>query len=118
MGRLRVRTVSNRLPQIVERFPQAADKAVDDTARALEKAIEANAWRDYGTVISTTLAETQATHHAEVKVGVKRGRGFYATFLEFGTSKMGARPVVQPAAHAHEPILAANMASEIRDVCQ
>jgi HK97 gp10 family phage protein len=107
--------VSNRLPDIIERLPRAADKAVDDTARHIEQTIEANAWRDTGVVISTTKTEAAGTLHAEVQVGVKRGRGFYATFLEFGTSKMAARPVVQPAAHAAEPVFAQNMQNEIED---
>jgi HK97 gp10 family phage protein len=115
----RVRVVRNDLPRIIRELPQAVDKGVDDTADAIAAQIEATAWRDHGTVVSTTKSVTDGPlSHSEVKVGVKRGRGFYATFLEFGTSKLTAKPVVQPAAHMHEPTLVANVTEEVGRVCR
>lgn len=115
MGRVRV--VYNRLPQVIQALPREVDKAVDDTARSLEAMIEANAWKDTGEVIQTTKSETGGTMRATVGVGVLRGRGFYALFLEDGTSKMAARPVVRPAAHLHEPVLAVETATAVRRAC-
>lgn len=111
---IRVRVLRNNLPRIIRELPEAADRAVDETARSIERMIEANAWRDTGVVISTTVARTEGVPgHAEVWVGEVSGRGFYVKFLEFGTTKMVARPVVGPAGHMHEPVLITNMSREI-----
>lgn len=116
MGRVRV--VSNRLPQVIRDLPVQVDQAVDDTARSLETMIEANAWKDTGEVITTTRSETGGSMRSTVGVGFLRGSGFYALFLERGTSKMAARPVVVPAAHLHEPVLTVEVATGVRRACQ
>lgn len=112
---IRVRVIRNDLPRIVREMPVAVDGAVDDTANAIADTIRATAWRDTGVVISTTVGKTEGRPmHSEVGVGQVGGRGFYVKFLEFGTTKMGARPRVQPAAHAAEPLLAVNVSTAIR----
>lgn len=115
MGRVRV--VRNDLPRIIRELPEAVDRAVDLTAESLERTIEATAWRDTGVVISTTRVKAAGRPmHAEVWVGVVNGPGFYVRFLEFGTSKMAARPRVVPAAHAHELVLVDMTTRQIRQV--
>lgn len=117
MGRVRV--IRNDLPRIIRRLPQAADEAVDDTAVALERSIEGSMWHDTGVALRTTRSKTQGRlMHSEVGVGVVNGPGFYVRYHEYGTTKLAARPVVRPAAHAHEPVLSANMQRKIREACR
>lgn len=112
---VRVRVIRNDLPRIIREMPTEVDKAVDETAEHIATTIRATAWRDTGVVISTTVGKTQGRlMHSEVGVGQVGGRGFYVKFLEFGTTKMRARPRVQPAAHAAEPLLAVNVTTAIR----
>lgn len=112
---MRVRVIRNDLPRIIAGLEGAADEGVDDTAEAIAATIRATAWRDTGVVISTTVSKVEGVPmHSEVGVGEVSGRGFYVKFLEFGTTKMSARPRVQPAAHAAEPLLAVNVGTAIR----
>lgn len=113
MGRVRV--VSNRLPRIIRDLPEEMDRAVDDTADGIADEIRAGAWVDTGVAVSTTKAETDGPPmHSTVGIGETRGRGFYVGFHEFGTVHMNARPVVGPAAHAAEPVLARNAEDAVR----
>lgn len=112
MGRVVVK--SNRLPEVIRRLPEEMDQAVDETCESMEDAIRAGAWRDSGVAVSTTKAETAGTPmHSTVGIGHDKGRGFYVIFHEFGTRKMGARPIVGPIAQAHEPILSRNAAQAV-----
>ncbi len=112
MGRVRI--ISNRLPSVIAALPREVDQAVDETANALATVIRANAWRDTGVALATTKSDTGGSMRSTVGIGVERGRGFYVIFHEFGTRKMGARPVGGPAAHLHEPVLAQKAAEAVR----
>ncbi len=118
MGYVRVRR--NELPRIIRAWRKEIDNGVDETARNMEDYLKPRVWLDTGVVRSTTTARTRGSLHARVGVGHHEGRGFYARFHEWGTvnpnitgKPVPARPVVGPAAHAHEPILAANVTKAI-----
>lgn len=113
MGRVRV--ISNRVPQVIERLPREVDRAVDDTADGIAEQVRAGAWVDTGVLVSTVKPETDGPPmRSTVGIGEHEGRGFYAGFNEFGTSRQTARPVVVPAAHAHEPVLAVEVADAVQ----
>ena len=120
MGRVRVRY--NKLPKIIAAWPGDLEDGVDGTADDLATYLKPRVWRDTGVVMRTTVAKPEGALHAEVGVGHHLGKGFYARFWEWGTARPNAygitiqppKPVVGPAAHAHEPIFADNMTKAIR----
>jgi len=79
--------VSGKLVQNMDRAAAFAEKQA--WARASEK---------------SGLMKGDIAHEVEVRgntiegrIGVKRGKAFYAIFIEKGTSKMRARPFLRPA---------------------
>lgn len=115
MGRVRVKM--NKLPRVIDQIPKQADNADARTADSMLAFIQANIWYDTGVVLSTAKDVDENGAHW-VRVGVLRQRGFYALFLENGTVKMQARPLVRPTAHAHEPIHASNHTTALKRACR
>jgi HK97 gp10 family phage protein len=72
-----------------------AEAIVQATARQIEAMAKVQAPVDTGALRSSILARQVAAFHWEVIVGVE-----YGGFVEFGTSRMAARPYLTPAVNA------------------
>lgn len=116
MGRVVLR--SNRLGEIARRLPGAIEQAVQDSAQNLRDTLEPQLWERTGVIRSTADATGGNGMHATVGVGHESGRGFYAGFQEWGTSKQAPRPVVGPAGHAHEPVFARDVGDAVKRVAR
>ncbi len=96
----------------------ALNKAVDPVLKAARENVSAQFTERSGTLRksiqkSATAPRGSNGFTAEAKVGVT-GEGFYGRFLEFGTSKMPARPFMRPAVDAHAQEVVDLFASEMR----
>lgn len=96
----------------------ALNKAVDPFLKAARENVSAQFTERSGTLRksiqkSATAPRGSNGFTAEAKVGVT-GEGFYGRFLEFGTSKMPARPFMRPAVDAHAQEVVDLFASEMR----
>lgn len=115
MGRVNVKM--NKIPRVMDDLPDKTDAANSKTADSMLAVIEANIWLDTGAVLSTAKSVDE-DGKAWVRVGVLRARGFYALFLENGTVKMAARPLVRPTAQSHEPVHAGFVRAAAKDACR
>jgi len=96
----------------------ALNKAIDPILQAARQNVSAQFTERSGTLRrsikkSATAPRGSNGFTAEAKVGVT-GEGFYGRFLEFGTSKMPARPFMRPAVDAHAQEVVDLFASEMR----
>lgn len=94
------------------------NKAVDPILKAARQNVTTEFTERTGTLRgsikkSATAPRGSNGFTAEAKVGVT-GEGFYGRFLEFGTSKMPARPFMRPAVDAHAQEVVDLFASEMR----
>lgn len=112
-----VRVKYNNLPAVIAAIPREGAAGVKSFAEQFQRELDSTLWRDQGQLVSTIREIEPGTMSTTVAVGHWAGKAFYAGFLEWGTSKMSARPMVGPAAHANEPVYAATMASFIRAAC-
>lgn len=118
MGRVRIKSswhlANDRLPAISDALGVEVQNAVDDMGDDLAQLIESTMWVDTGVAKRTVEVEDGGAYTVHVNVGYYLGRGFYVGFHEFGTHKMGPRPVVRPAAHQAEPIFASYVERAIK----
>lgn len=113
-----VKIKSNNIPLVMERIRAEGSNGVKAFATQFKAELDASLWRDTGALVSTIREMEPGSMSTTVAVGHWAGKAFYAGFLEWGTSKMAARPMVGPAAHANEPVFASVMAAHIRRACQ
>ena len=88
-------------------------KALDTAADHIQKELESAA-----PVLSGTLKENilkTEVNGGKIDIGTRPvGDGFYGFFLEYGTSKMGARPWARPAWERNKRKVKQIMADELR----
>jgi len=90
-----VRTIFNRLPEMMVRLPVEAGGAVNETAEAVASAAQSNAPVDTGALRASIDVTKTGSTAAQVTTGVD-----YAIYQEYGTYKMPAHPFMTPAAEA------------------
>lgn len=112
MGRVVVRY--NKLPAIIKRINPALGDAMDESVDTLDTRLNERVWRDTGILAGTIQDRDPSRLHALISVGLNKGRGFYSRFLEWGTSKLAARPVVGPTAHQFEQRMVAIFTKHIK----
>lgn len=89
--------------------PTMAKNIVKKTAKDIEATAKTLAPVDTGFLrgsIKTSDLRTVSKDNPSAEV---RASANYATYLEFGTSRMAARPFMSPAANKHEPAFLAAM---------
>lgn len=96
--------ILNKLQQIGTNVGKLENKALKNAAEpVLEDAKATNAFKDKSGKLRKGLKITNVKNKEGIKyilVGLDRGDNsetFYGKFIEFGTSKMRARPFLQPA---------------------
>lgn len=109
-----VRIRKNALPKVISGLVSEVDRAVDETAREIERIADARAPKLTGLLVRSTRPEEAGSLHATVTAG---GAAYYAGYQEFGTSKMAANPFMVPAAQAGEPILVQRTTDAVRRAC-
>ncbi len=107
----------NRLGEIAASLPHHLEDGIDQSGQELADLLRPIVWKDTGVVLSTIKERGPGRLHATVWVGDHKGRGFYSRFLEWGTVKMRARPIVGPTALLFEPRYAQIMAQAVRTAC-
>ncbi len=121
-----VRVKSNRLREVAAALPKEIVLGVNEAAQRMEQRLEKTVWVDTGIVgeaVDGTVAASTG-NGANAKVGVGRrgvgvaGRGFYARFNEWGTSRQAARPRVGPEAERARTYLPAVIARHVRRACR
>lgn len=89
------------------------EKALEAGATEMKSVLESVAPVKTG-VLKANIIKTPI-ENGTVKIGTKpTGDGFYGFFLEFGTSKMSARPWVRPAFEQSRESIKSIMAAELR----
>lgn len=116
MGRIRVKY--NRLPAIAAALNGALGNGMDESVDVLDQRLNERVWRDRGLLAETIQDRDPSRLHALISIGLNKGRGFYSRFLEWGTSKLAARPVVGPTAHQFEPKMVTIFMKHIRRVAR
>lgn len=116
MGRIRVKY--NHLPAIAQRLNGALGDGMDESVEVLDRRLNARVWRDRGLLAETIQDRDPSRLHALISIGLNKGRGFYSRFLEWGTSKMSARPIVGPVAHQFEQKMVEIFTKHIRRVAR
>lgn len=90
----------NDFPGIAEALPQAVGQAVHEIAFQIEADAKGLAPVDTGFLRSSIQTSVIDAFTAEVAVGAH-----YAAYVEFGTSRMAARPYLTPAVERNRPRL-------------
>ncbi len=96
----------------------ALNKAIDPILKAARENTQREFTERTGTLVrsirkSATAPRGSNGFTAEAKVGLTED-GFYGRFLEFGTSKMPAKPFMRPAVDANAQAVVELFASEMR----
>ncbi|MFJ2621368.1 HK97-gp10 family putative phage morphogenesis protein [Glutamicibacter sp. NPDC087344] len=104
-------TFANELLAVVQKVPSQTQSVVNKTAKDIEATAKAIVPVDTGNLRSSIntqpsrgASRSSVTIGADVVAGTK-----YAKYLEFGTSRMTARPFMGPASAKHEPAFLAAM---------
>lgn len=108
----------NDFGRIAAALPRQLEHGVDRAGEELADLLRPIVWVDTGVIKSTIKEQGPGKLHATVWVGDHKGRGFYSRFLEWGTVKMRARPIVGPTAVLFEPRYAQIMAETVRAACR
>lgn len=74
---------------------EVLEEAMMEGAEVVKAAIEANAPRRTHQLAGSITISKQGRQAHSLRIGPS-GQGFYGRFLEYGTSRMGARPFVRP----------------------
>lgn len=86
------------IPLVAERISPNAKEAIYKTAADIEARAKVAAPVDTGNLRSSIRKRGINQHAAEVVVGAE-----YGIYVEYGTSRMGAQPYLQPAVEAARP---------------
>lgn len=87
--------LKSRIPQIIAKAQRDAETVNAASAERIAQEAQGRAPRDTGELADSIEAKPGEDDEYRVEVGV-----WYAHFLEFGTSRQGARPFLTPAAEA------------------
>lgn len=114
--------ILNKLQQISTNISRLENKALKNAAEpVLEDAKATNAFNDRTGNLRKGLKISNVKNKEGVKyilVGVDKGDNskiFYGKFLEFGTSKMPARPFLQPAYEKNKSTIQKNIAETLKE---
>lgn len=114
--------ILNKLQQIGTNISRLENKALKNAAEpVLEDAKATNAFNDRTGNLRKGLKISNVKNKEGVKyilVGVDKGDNskiFYGKFLEFGTSKMPARPFLQPAYEKNKSTIQKNIAETLKE---
>lgn len=104
-------TFANELLAVVQKVPSETQRVVNKTAKDIEATAKAIAPVDTGNLRSSINTQpNRGASRSSVSIGADVVAGTeYAKYLEFGTSRMAARPFMGPAAAKHEPAFLAAM---------
>ena len=92
--------LEKKLSSLGEKGEEISDKALDKGAQILLQEAQKRARKRTGLLRSEIKIQRRQTNKGKkyVQVGISTGsKAFYAKFLEFGTSKMSAKPFLRPA---------------------
>jgi hypothetical protein len=109
-----VKLVMNNLPAVADAIDKAKKKALREHANDLVAAYRASLWIRFGYIRRSARITPKGPFKLNVDVGKLHSLGFYAGFLEFGTIKAAARPMVAPLALYSRPFFVEKMANELK----
>lgn len=114
--------ILNKLQQIGANVGRLENKALKNAAEpVLEDAKATNSFKDRSGKLRKGLKITNVKKKEGIKyilVGVDRGDNsevFYGKFIEFGTSKMPARPFLQPAYEKNKNTIQKTIAETLKE---
>jgi HK97 gp10 family phage protein len=114
--------ILNKLNQMGTNISRLESKALKNAAEpVLEDAKATNAFNDRSGNLRKGLKISNVKNKEGVKyilVGIDKGDNskiFYGKFLEFGTSKMPARPFLQPAYEKNKSTIQKNIAETLKE---
>jgi len=114
--------ILNKLQQIGTNISRLENKALKNAAEpVLEDAKATNAFNDRSGRLRKGLKISNVKNKEGIKyilVGVDKGDNskiFYGKFLEFGTSKMSARPFLQPAYEKNKDNIQQTIAETLKE---
>jgi HK97 gp10 family phage protein len=114
--------ILNKLQQVGTNISRLENKALKNAAGpVLEDAKATNAFNDRSGNLRKGLKISNVKNKEGVKyilVGIDKGDNskiFYGKFLEFGTSKMPARPFLQPAYEKNKNTIQKNIAEALKE---
>lgn len=94
----------NKFPEIARKLPRETAQIVAETALAIETHAKLFVPVDTGNLRNSIQAQEESATQWVVATGVE-----YAEYVEFGTSRMAARPYMTPAAERERPHFMAKM---------
>lgn len=90
-----VEVVFDHFPALAAKMPEAVRQIVQETILAIETGAKLKCPVDTGALRASLVSEMTGDTSGQVATNIE-----YSTYVEFGTSKMGARPYMTPAAEA------------------
>lgn len=107
-----LKELQKQLENLDEQAREGAADAVDESAEALAQGMRNRVPIDEGTLLADI--DTQVDRAAlTATVGPLSDDSYYAFFVEFGTSSMGAQPFATPAVEEEMPRLAGRIAERV-----
>lgn len=88
--------------------------AVRVAANLIKKDAQSRAPRDSGALSESLRVKTKVFRTKIVAFVMNTAETFYGMFIEFGTSKMAARPFMRPAAESQEQAVLRKMQDHLR----